>query len=795
MKARIKYFGGEQNDIFDDAFLLPDGVDFDILAATGTELRVRNPDTGAVTIITGTGFTYGPDGTPTGGTVEAATFKQGGSVVARFTQLAWPMADVVTAVDELNSGVGDEFTPLLNLQPIVADATKATNGFIITDDGTSELTRPVTILGSDFNDRLVGSAKSDRIEMGDSEGYDVLFGSKGNDTIDYSRSLVNYQELSYEPLTRGVDVTIDGAANTGSVAKSAGAWGTDVLIDVANPLNAGWTAGGLGIYGTAKADDFFLTLDAQQWMQVGGQAGNDGFVIDTSAGGTVRLNYAWSTLSGPMNGVEVNVAKGKTFDDGYGTRDSFSITQGAGRVEFQLTNFSDTFMGSGEKDRVILLGGNDTADGKGGWDTLRFDRSDDPTDFVQIDLGAGTATGVLRGQAFNHAIARFEEVRGTREGNDIFTGWNGDDRFDGRGGFNQANGTRGNDTYVYTGSSGDYQQLSYFGLARGVNVTIDGDANTGTVVKEGGLGTDTLVDIATPLGEGWTTGGFGLYGTTKGDDFVIDGGAETWMQVGGGAGKDIFDITLSGWVRLDYSWDGGTGPVNGVDIDIGKGKAFDDGFGSRDLITITDGAGRLQLRGTGFDDVMKGSARREDFITEAGDDTVDGKGGDDRIRYDRGGYEAVAVNLGAGTADVTINGTVWTDTLIRIEDARGTRTGDDLIVGSGADNVLQGRGGNDTIKGLGGADEIWGEGDDDVLTGGGAADVFHYAAGVDEGSDRITDFQDGVDLIGYLGGDFADVSVQSAGGGANTRLVFVDGTEVLLKGVASTDIDISDFLL
>ena len=138
------------------------------------------------------------------------------------------------------------------------------------------------------------------------------------------------------------------------------------------------------------------------------------------------------------------------------------------------------------------------------------------------------------------------------------------------------------------------QELRYSALSAGITATIDGPANRATVDK-GTAGTDTLVDVANPLRAGTTPpfGDFRLFGTPFNDTFnlTLDG---QWMMVGGGAGADTFNI-VSGAVGLDYEQAPG-----GINVDLGAGRARNDGHGAVDIIN-----GRVRhVRGSEFPDVI-----------------------------------------------------------------------------------------------------------------------------------------------------------------------------------------------
>ena len=136
--------------------------------------------------------------------------------------------------------------------------------------------------------------------------------------------------------------------------------------------------------------------------------------------------------------------------------------------------------------------------------------------------------------------------------------------------------------------------------------------------------------------------------------------------------------------------------------------------------------------------------------------------------------------------------------------------GADLLKGLGGSDFLFGRGGNDKLLGNGGADHLYGGSGNDVLRGGrggdwltgGAgndkiwggpgADYFLFDADLDNGLDRIRDFDPGLDriVIEHLGG-FDDISFRQVDRGL--RLEFQD-TAIVLAGLDESQISADDFL-
>ncbi|MGZ0186566.1 MAG: calcium-binding protein, partial [Alphaproteobacteria bacterium] len=138
------------------------------------------------------------------------------------------------------------------------------------------------------------------------------------------------------------------------------------------------------------------------------------------------------------------------------------------------------------------------------------------------------------------------------------------------------------------------------------------------------------------------------------------------------------------------------------------------------------------------------------FITRAGNDIVDGVGGIDLVRYDRDQAGAVNVDLQAETATGIFNGLEFSQTLRNIENVRGSKTENDTLSGSAADNDLRGNGGDDTLNGRGGNDTLLGEAGDDTLIGEVGDDTLVGGGGLDsllggDGNDVL-----GVSDLGFL---------------------------------------------
>ena len=621
--------------------------------------------------------------------------------------------------------------------------------------------------GTDGDDSLVGTAGDDLIVTGNATpDGDLVVGSSGNDTIDMSGNdgVNGFVTLSYDGFADGILVDIDGAANTGIVIKNDG---DDTLLDVANPLDAGFGNGGLGIIGTANADQFDVAPDAGQWMQMRGGDGTDGYTIGGT--GLVRLDFAFTGAAG---GAQINLATGTIADDGFGNAEMIGGTNSVWEV--RGTENADVITGGAADESFISQGGNDTIDGGDGFDRLRYDRSG--VTGVTVDLAAGTATGTWDGAAFTDTISNIEFVRGSNSG-DTLAGDTGNNRLEGRGGTDTFTHVGGNDTIGDFDAASETLIVRIAGssfLALQAALANATDTAGGAVVDFGGGNTLTFAGLTaaqvariTADTGGPTEGADTLIGTA-GDDVISGLGGNDLIEGGDGA-DDLF-----GGDGND-TLDGGTGP-NGLfggagDDSLTGGIGWEEIFGGAGNDTLSGDAGNDNIGGgTGLDLIFAGDG--EDIVFGGDDDdTIWGGLGDDQIGGSNGADRILA---GPG------NDEAWGG------------AGNDLIDGSDGNDSLSGSDGNDTIDGGGDADELWGGLDNDSLLGGDGNDTLGGFDGDDflgggigadelwgaEGNDTL-EGGDGADQIGGANG------ADSIDGGAGNDTVFAgDGNDTILGGSA-----------
>ena len=201
--------------------------------------------------------------------------------------------------------------------------------------------------------------------------------------------------------------------------------------------------------------------------------------------------------------------------------------------------------------------------------------------------------------------------------------------------------------------------------------------------------------------------------------------------------------------------------------------------------------------GSPADELLTGTALRDDIDGGGGRDTIDG------------GALADTVNYGSATAGVSVylqwgqgQGGPEKDTLISIENITGSDfgdrlvgstgpneirggAGDDLIRSNGGDDLLMGEAGNDTIIGNTGAEDIHGGSENDFVSGAKGDDTISGGAGDDSlkgnGEDDLIDGDSGDDkLNGGRGNDTLN------GGEDSDRLFGEKGYDVL-NGDAGDD--------
>ena len=662
-------------------------------------------------------------------------------------------------------------------------AGTATDGFGDTDT----LISIEDVRGTEFDDTIIGTDGRNNIRPG--AGNDVIDGG-GEENV-FQGDQVEYSD---EEATTGITVTftsdddatvIDWNGDTDTLIDIEEVFGTDFADTMTGAEGHQWLGGGGGddILSGGEGDDDLSGGNGDDTLDggVGGDFLQPGAGSDTIIGGANGPEFQTDTIAyihtddvtGGVDVTYVNETDGSIADYSGGT-DTFT-----GVEEVWGTNFSDTFTGSDGRQRFTGFGGNDTFDGgTGDDDQVSYEREQEDVGASQgvvVNLNTGTATDAY---GDTDTLIGIEEIRGTHwddtiigdanrnslqgeRGNDTIDsfggednyleGGSGNDTFFARGDFDFVNAGDGDDTITFfgegggvdpglgsdtiTGVAGSFQRIEYRSLTGGVTV----DFELGTTVKNDG-GTDTYTNISEVEG-------------SRGDDTLLgtDGEYESFK---GGEGNDTID-GRDGFDEIRFS----DRDEVAVTVDFSTGMATGVLAGTDTFSNIESVEGSL-----GADTFIGGDQEFVQYRGLAGDDTITGGTGIDRVSYtsDRfwGGEEGVTVNLATGTA---IDGFGDTDSFTSVEQARGTIFNDSLT-GDDGDNRLDGDDGDDTINGAAGDDVILGGPGTDSMTGGTGGDIF-VGRITDLDGDTITDLEAG-DRFYVMDADFnligADITADAS---------------------------------
>ena len=588
------------------------------------------------------------------------------------------------------------------------------------------------LIGTDHDDVFtIVTGSDDRV---------ILTGGAGLDS--YTLSGTGTVRLSFADATGGASVNLaygivqnDGYGNleqiSGVVGEVHGTGYTDSITgtsaDEVFILDGGddTLSGGLGIdllHYDLGGFDSGVNVDLEAGLATGSWNGT-GFtqtlagieqVLGSEGDDTLEANFYTTRLRGNGGADRFAMANG-----GYLTIEDYTIG----------TDILDV-------SALTLLSAADIADA--------FGNATDVVNGAEILLGTGLLTleGITAEQAMHLTYEGADElvvddtyVFDNEVIGDIFRGGAGSDTLD--------------FSYVVNGFAG----MDYSALTQAISVTIDGGANTGSVVK-GTIGTDTMVNVAIPMTGGVTyaeTGGLGLVGSTLDDSFTLSAAAGQWMRVAGGQGNDRYSFAGAGVIQLDYA-----GSTGGIIANLGTGT-IQDGLGGTDTVS----GDLAELRGSDFSDSITGSAGADSFVLRAGNDTLDGAAGVDLLRFDQSEIGALVVNLGTNSATGTWDGTAFAHSLSGIEQVSGS-DGNDRLTGDSLANTLWGGEGQDTLNGAAGNDTLIGGTTDtdlrDVIYGGDGDDSLDGGAGNDElrgdnGNDTLLG-GDGTDSV--IGGEGND---------------------------------------
>ena len=342
-------------------------------------------------------------------------------------------------------------------------------------------------------------------------------------------------------------------------------------------------------------------------------------------------------------------------------------------------------------------------------------------------------------QDINFIGSAFSDIVHGSDGNDTING-GGNDEVD------NYTASLGNDVYDFTGTNpSEFFSINYSDFS-GLVLSIDGVAGTGSVQVASSSFTDQYIAADVAL-----DAGLGMFGSMGSDVFDLKLTTGQFFLVDSGVESNTVSVEFVDGGQFRYSFFG----AGSVTVDLSLGTIIDNGFGNGGTIDVSGTGGVFEIRGSDQTDVFIGDERDNLFILGGGDDTVTAGDGWDVVRYDWPQAQSVHVNLSLEGVNATVDweGDIFNHTISEVEEIRGTRLGDDTIIGASADEVLLGRGGNDDLDGAAGNDFVNGEDGNDSIAGGQGDDTLRGEADDDLlegglGRDEL-DGGDGIDTASY----------------------------------------------
>ena len=378
----------------------------------------------------------------------------------RFTASFNADGDIVWSFSEPKS----DFAALLPGQ-------KVTQDFVIlltNDSGTTEIPVRVVVYDADLpvtsavaNPGTIAGDNNDNILTG-TVNNDILQGFGGDDTI---IGLTGVDRAVYTDATGGITVDLAAGTVTGQGV------GTDTLIGIeaiqgSNFADHYSAAGFTGSSGLPGVPDGFNSFE--------GMAGDDIITGNVNVQGQAltRISYASASAA-----VTVD------FDSGTATGNASVGTDHFTNVSTVIgSRFGDTLRGSdnenGSFEQFDGRGGNDTIEGRGGYDFATYNNDPATHSGITVNLAAGTVVGDA--SIGSDTLRGVEGVRGTHFADTYnAVGFNGGSTNAGSlGTFNNFDGQDGNDSITGNGNT----RIQYSQSTAAVFVDLANTAAGGTGV-------------------------------------------------------------------------------------------------------------------------------------------------------------------------------------------------------------------------------------------------------------------------------------------------------------------------
>ena len=344
-------------------------------------------------------------------------------------------------------------------------------------DGVGDLYR---FRGSNYDDVVYGSDATRYIYTysGDDlivarstqEDWSIFNAGSGNDTVDL-RGLTagtSFYNLYTGASQSGVTATIDSELVTNEL--DLGLDGMTTVLGIGQALHydgplgpAGrgrvlssepGEHGGLRLRGSAEDDQMTFSIHEEEWFQFHDQGGSDTLQIDENEG-FFTLEYRGGLA------ISANLGRGVIHQEGIdGSIVNTDRITGTGEInELRATSGDDKIVGSSANEIFNLGVGNDTLNGKNGFDIVSYSFFFSEAD-ITVNLARGRATAVFDNVTHRDRLRNIEGAAGDdgddtflgNRGANVFMSFSGDDTLSGRGGKDVLSGGRGDD--LLTGGRG-----------------------------------------------------------------------------------------------------------------------------------------------------------------------------------------------------------------------------------------------------------------------------------------------------------------------------------------------------
>jgi Ca2+-binding RTX toxin-like protein len=482
-------------------------------------------------------------------------------------------------------------------------------------------------------------------------------------------------------------------------------------------------------------DDLILGLEGNDDL-----CGDDGSDRLSGGPGNDAMTGGMVTDPGTDTASYVAASDAVSVDLSVGSASGGDDTDTLSEIENVIgTPYNDVLTGDGKDNLFFGLGGEDYFDGgNDGNDLVSYrlierDCSTNPLGVIVV-LQGGTAEG-----EGSDTLVNIDSLDGTNcrdiffgdSGDNVMFGNEGQDELWGRSGVDTLLGGPGNDR-LFGGGGG--QDTASFVDASGSVVADIGRERTSS---EGDAGEDVMLGIERLFGSHFDD----MLVGDIGDNVFSGGGGNDEMRGKGGLDLADYWVTTTPQTSSDGSqvitFTVDSGPVT---ANLAQGRAFNEadgqaGDGAGDSLVSIEG-----LWGSERNDIIRGSAKANYFVGDAGDDRIYGRGDDD---YFDGGPGVDNLIGGPGALDIADY--VFYETPVVADLEKGSATvGDEAdklvtiesIGGSKLDDKLVGDGGSNYLLGENGADRLLGRSGRDTLNGGPKADRVNGGPGFDHCLDR-----------------------------------------------------------